>query len=416
MNRRHLLASFIGATALAFAQPALAQKTLTFLTWNAPSNAPMFKDWIETFEAQNPGVKVQWVDKPGTEWPAYYQTQLVAGSPPDLINVQANLWVEYATNDVILDLSDRLKKEPEVHARYNPDFLRHWQLDGRQYLLPYYVNKTVMFYNKPLLESAGVKAMPKTLDELLEVSRKVAGTGQQNAGLLSLNFDWMYWPLFAAAGVEFTTADGSRAAFNTPQALQVLNKLAKATADGAISKVSWTGRWRENNAAFASGTVAMYLAHGGAYWNFKNAAKWVSRDTIGVGEFPGRWGVVLPHGWAISKGSKNPDLAWAFLKHITSDEVAGRTAKRLIRGTGNKKADAALREHLKSEDPRGLDIIDVHSASFDRVTGGPKSPVDAQLQEVFWPEIQSALLGQKEPKQALDDAEARVNRLLRRAR
>ena len=58
-------------------------------------------------------------------------------------------------------------------------------------------------------------------------------------------------------GVELLGPEGKKAAFNTPAATKVLEALTKATADGAINKVSWTGRWVEPNDAFASGTVGM---------------------------------------------------------------------------------------------------------------------------------------------------------------
>ena len=37
--------------------------------------------------------------------PVFYQTQLVAGTPPDVINTQGALWVEYAANGALLDLT-----------------------------------------------------------------------------------------------------------------------------------------------------------------------------------------------------------------------------------------------------------------------------------------------------------------------
>jgi ABC-type glycerol-3-phosphate transport system substrate-binding protein len=42
------------------------------------------------------------------------------------------------------------------------------------------------------------------------------------------------------------------------------------------------------------------------------------------------------------------------------------------------------------------------------------TPKDAAIKEAFWPEIQAALLGQKDPQEALDAAESKVNRALRR--
>jgi putative chitobiose transport system substrate-binding protein len=51
---------------------------------------------------------------------------------------------------------------------------------------------------------------------------------------------------------------------------------------------------------------------------------------------------------------------------------------------------------------------------MDKAVGNWVTPKDAAIKEAFWPEIQAALLGQKDPKEALDTAEAKVNRVLRR--
>ncbi|MCP5367684.1 MAG: extracellular solute-binding protein, partial [Hyphomicrobiales bacterium] len=271
---------------------AAAEKTLTLLTWSAPQNEPMFRSWIAEFEAAHPDVKFEWLDKKGSQWAAFYQTQLAAGTPPDIIDVQGTLWAQYADSKAILDLTPYLAKEPDVLARYNPQMLDYWKLDGRIYGLPYYVNKTLLYYNKNLFKKAGLSGPPKTFDDLIDYAAKIAATSQEATGFLTLNFDWMFWTLFRANGIEMFNADMSKAAFNTPEMLAVLKRLAKATADGAINKIAWTGRWREPNGAFASGTVGMYQAHGGAYYNFRRMGDWINKDTVGAAEFPGGWGIL----------------------------------------------------------------------------------------------------------------------------
>src|SRR5690606_5302882 len=47
-------------------------------------------------------------------------------------------------------------------------------VDDTAYMLPYGFYLRAMFYNKKLLEEAGVAAPPKTMDELVEVSKKVS--------------------------------------------------------------------------------------------------------------------------------------------------------------------------------------------------------------------------------------------------
>ena len=51
---------------------------------------------------------------------------------------------------------------------------------------------------------------------------------------------------------------------------------------------------------------------------------------------------------------------------------------------------------------------------MDKATGNWVTPKDAAIKDAFWPEIQAALLGQKDPQEAIDAAESKVNRVLRR--
>ena len=99
---------------------------------------------------------------------------------------------------------------------------------------------------------------------------------------MTLNFDWLYWPLFAMNGVELLSPDLKKAAFNTPQAINIVETLAKATKDGAINKISWTGRWVEPNNAFAAGNIGMLQAHAPAFLWMKSKGKWMNSDTVGA--------------------------------------------------------------------------------------------------------------------------------------
>jgi ABC-type glycerol-3-phosphate transport system substrate-binding protein len=393
-----------------------ADRRLTLLTWNAPQNEPMFRAWIEGFRSKHPDVVIDWLDKTGADWATFFQTQLVAGTPPDIINVQGTLWAEYASNDLLVDLTPLMDKEPEVRARYHESVMKYWTLDKRVYGVPYYINKSLLYYNKLLFEKAGLERPPRDFKELLEYADKLAKLGDATTGLLTLSFDWLYWPLFAANGIDLLNKDMTSPAFNTPKMVEVVKQLEAATRSGAINKISWTGRWREPNSAFASGTVGMYIAHGGAYYNFRQMGKWMNPDTVGAIEFPGGWGVLNSHGLMITKASKHPDLAWEFVKQVTDAKWALETGKRITRTTGNKEADAKLLEHLSKTDSIGFDIMAAQSASLDKLSAMWNSPLDAKIKEAFWPELQNALLGQTPAEAAISEAERKVARVLRRGR
>lgn len=143
---------------------------------------------------------------------------------------------------------------------------------------------------------------------------------------------------------------------------------------------------------------------------------WINSDTVGATEFPGGVGVFNSHGFAISKASQQTELAWEFVKHITSEKWAMGTAQRITRTVGQPAIDEALLEELSTSDPTGYDVMNAQRSNLDQLTATWNSPLDAKLKEAFWPDIQSALLGQKDPQQALEDAERKVNRILKRGR
>ena len=369
-KRRTILeAAVLGAASLAMPFRARAQrsKKLSFLTWNIADQEQLFKAEFADFQKAHPGVEIEWLDKKGTELPAFYQTQLVAGTPPDIVDLQGALWVEYAAGGALLDLTPYLAREPEVARLYNRDYLAGWQYQGKNYMLPFYISKTLLYWNKIMFAAAGLSTPPQNFDEILSFAAKMAQG--EKTGFLTLNFDWLYWPLFKMNGIELLTPDLKRAAFNTPQALDVLARLGQATESGAINKISWTGRWVEPNGAFAGNTVGMFHAHSSAYFFVKGQGTWINPDTLGVAQLPGYWATPTNHGFGISASCKDPALAWEFIKHLTGDKWATEFAKSRKLNTGNIAADREGLQAIRADDPLGAQVLATQLEHTDRLTG-----------------------------------------------
>src|SRR5580698_8099209 len=348
MDRRTVLKTGVAAAGV-LAMPAYlkaqSNKKLSILTWNIADQEALFKEEFADFQKSNPGVEIEWLDKKGPDLPAFYQTQLVAGTAPDIIDLQGELWVEWAANGALLDLTPYFQKEPEFVKLYNPDYMSTFVYEKKNYLIPFYISKTLLYYNKLMFKEAGLSAPPKNFDEIITFSEAMAKG--EKTGFLTLNFDWLYWPLFKMNGIELLSPDLKQAAFNTPQAIEVLTKLAKATESGAINKISWTGRWVEPNGAFAGNTVGMLHAHSAAYFFVKGQGRWINEDTLGVAQTPGYWATPTNHGFGIAKGSKNPDLAWAFIKHMAGNRWATELAGIRSLLTANVAADRAELETIR---------------------------------------------------------------------
>ena len=391
---------------------AQAEKTLTVLTWNIPYFQDGFTKWVTDFNKIHPDIKIERLDKKGTEWSTFYQTQVVAGTAPDIIDVQGGLWLEYAAKGGLVDLTSYLKRDQDYTKRIYPEILKGWVYDGRNYGVPLYISKTLLFYNKLMFKEAGLIEPPKSFDELLEYARKMSKG--EKSGFMTLNFDWLYWPLLAMNGVELLTPDLKKAAFNTPKTVEVLEALAKATQEGAINKISWTGRWVEPNGAFAAGTIGMLHAHAPAFLWFKSKAPWVNQDTVGATHIPGGWSTPNSHSMLISKSCKYPDAAWDFVKIATSGEGAYALGVGTNNLTGDKIVNEQLFEYFTKNIPAVVPVLKTQLEYLDKLCGNWPAAKDAEIKEAFYPELQSALLGQKSAKAALADAEKKVNRVLRK--
>src|SRR5690242_3290098 len=101
MKRRTVLqAGLAGAATLTLPRASRAQapRKLSYLTWNISDQEQLFKEEFAGFRKASPGVEIEWLDKNGTELPAFFQPQLAARTPPDVVELQGTLWGEYAAN------------------------------------------------------------------------------------------------------------------------------------------------------------------------------------------------------------------------------------------------------------------------------------------------------------------------------
>ena len=410
------LASIFAAGAMALSASFMAtqswaqDKKITVVTWNIPYFVDGFNLWVEEFKKIHPDFEVERIDMKGTELPTWYQTQVVAGTPPDIVNIQGGLWLEYASQGGLKDMTPLLERDKEYKDKLIPEFLSNWVYDGKQYGMPLYVTKTLLFLNKNMMKEAGIEANPTSFDEMMAAAEKMTGPGK--SGFMTLNFDWLYWPLFKMNGIDFVSEDMTKAAFNTPEAVALVKKIAEATEKGVIDKISWTGRWVEPNGAFAAGTVGMLHAHAPAYLWFKSKGEWVNEDSVDSIALPGGWATPNSHSLVISEGSKHPEEAWDFVKIATSGVGAKAMGEGTNNLTGDKDVNAELMKYFEANVPAVVPALQTELENLDKLTGNWPFAKDAAIKEAFYPELQAAFLGQKSAEDALNAAEQKVNRIL----
>lgn len=128
-----------------------------------------FEQLVNAYEKENPGVEIHIrTVGGGSDDRALLKTQFVLGKGPDIFTnggyEEAKLWKEY-----LEDLSD----QPWIANAYE-HALEPMKMNGKIYGMPMNLEGYGFIYNKDLFAKAGIKETPKTLSELMNVSKKLS--------------------------------------------------------------------------------------------------------------------------------------------------------------------------------------------------------------------------------------------------
>jgi hypothetical protein len=104
--------------------------------------------FVEEFQKQNPGVKVNWADHQGT-FKDDLNNAFNAGTAPDVINLSVSEgWVsEYADKGVLLPLDDKVPAA--VKDIYLPGLWKEQLINGVNFQFPWYQGLNVERYHIP---------------------------------------------------------------------------------------------------------------------------------------------------------------------------------------------------------------------------------------------------------------------------
>lgn len=154
--------------------------TVTVDFWTAPqqvqynfweSKAQAFNETKTQVNGKTIEVKVQQMpESPSSE--AGIQNAIATGTAPAVSeNVNRGFAATLAASDVVYDLSSEDWFNEVIEARQMGDTMDSWAIDGKQYVLPVYVNPMVWQWNMKALKVLGYDKAPETLDEFTEVMK-----------------------------------------------------------------------------------------------------------------------------------------------------------------------------------------------------------------------------------------------------
>jgi multiple sugar transport system substrate-binding protein len=282
---------------------------------------PFFQGLAEKFNAANPDIEVKVEHLPWPEMQQQLVSDISAGTAPDISHMATRWMAGFAKDGALAPIESLMS--PGFADTFVPTYLDLQKQDGHTWGLPIAASARGMFYNRKLLEKAGITNPPKTWDEAFEAAKKIDALGDDIYGMgmqgkdLDTEGYWFY-TLWTHGGA-IIGPDG-KSGFASPEAVAATRNYlrfieAKATQPGV------TGSSREDlQNLFAAGKLGIVLS--GPWLNAQMAEQGKDID-YGISQIPistasATYGVTDTI--SILETSKVKPQAMKFLEYIFSKE------------------------------------------------------------------------------------------------
>ncbi len=377
-----------------------------------PQFTGYFQSLIATFESQNPGIKINWVDIPWTAMENKILTAVSAKTPPDVVNLNPDFASQLAGRNAWLDLDTRIS--PEIRSSYLPNIWKASILNGKSFGIPWYLTTRLTIYNTDLLKQAGISKTPSTYAELALVAQQIKEkTGKyaffvtfvpQDSGEVMESFVQMGVTLVDTAG---------KAAFNSPQGKAVFQYWVDLYKKGLLPKEVLTQGHRHAIDLYQAGETA-FLASGPEFLKtIANNAPKIAQASAIAPQLTGDTGKknVAVMNIVIPRESKQPEAAVKFALFVTNDDnqLAFAKAANVLPSTTKALSNSYFKDVPTNATTveKGRIISAKQLQQAEILT--PQLKDIKKLQKALYENLQAAMLGEKTVDKAVEDAAQQWN-------
>ncbi len=373
----------------------------------------LMDELIKEFQSANSNITVVQKHFPYDSYQQKVAAAVSAGSGPDIINLYYGWVPKYVKSGTLQQLPEASFSAEKIESSFAP-MVKVNKIDGKYYTVPTAVRTLGLFWNKDIFKANGLdpEKPPKTLEELVEMAKKCTKIENGKLEIEGLTFQpsgqlhsWFRPVLLKQFGQEPISADQKTVQWNASEngykAFEFLVNLAK------VDKVGEKDFFTDDSTAFISGKAALHIDGSYRLGSLKSQAKDLN---YGVTVLPSYNGVDTSFGsfWTngITTNATGDKLGASvkFLEYLTSTDVMKTWTQKI--GEIGARTEIANDPELLKDDKlapfiQQLPIAD--SYFYVDEDADRKALMDA---------IDKVLLNNVDPKQALDEATAQVQKLL----
>ena len=368
---------------------------------------------LKPFTAKT-GIKVEHTIVPWNVEGATYATNYAGPTPFDVSYQTSTDLTGLGTKGVleVLNTSQWLNAPAfaSTRAKFIPNAIRKSVYQGKLYGLPCIIGGTVYYYNKDLLAKAGVSKLPATTTELAAAAVKVKASDSSLWGyttpMTDKDFNWYFqYHRLHNLGGEIISADGTKATFNTPAALQSTQSAVDLILKYKVQPPVGQYDREAGVALFKAGRIGFLHDEPlrlPVFRSEKLPFKWDFVNPMGSG---GRRTIFSTTGhWVMAAKGPNKEAAWELVKFLSSPAFAN--------AFGAHYGWAPVRSDVDTSkgDPQVKRINGYVLKGWDGLPTGPKM---AQLTDIYGQAIEAAATGSKTVAAALAKAQSDGTQILK---
>ncbi len=397
---------------LALGGAALAQ-TINYFSFTAGSDKiDTLEALIKIFEAENPGIKVNYTTADFGSYFTKLQTDFAAGTAADVFELNYENFVTFASRNTLLDLSGYLDASTNVtDTTFYPAALNAFSYEGQQLGLPITFSTVLLYYNKDLFDAAGVSYPTDdwTWDDVIAAAKAITNPAKRVWGISQPVQFWEFYKVAAQAGGGLTV---------TPT-VQIDTPANRAAAHYLVDKVTVEHVMPTDAEMSGVGDTDMFLNQ---QLGMIVTGVWMFDQFSTDATF--NWDVAVEPGGTnkathffsnaavVSRTTKEPEAAYKFVEFMASNPAvveARIDTSWELSALSLDQADA-LAAYLAMPIPANREAV---FKSLEFAVNPPVIENQPLLSDVINQELEAARLGTKTVEQALADAQKRVEELVK---
>ena len=392
----------LGTAGISAVASAAARTTTTLTLWqdgSVASSASYLPDLIASFEHSHPGVKIQVVAQPSSNYFALLQTSFISKTAPDIADLFAGTYLSglepYMTN-----LKSYIPASLVKSAKGTKYYAQNENISQALYGVPSADQFYNGFYNKALFRKAGIKSVPTTWSQLFAACSALKSHGIQPMSY-SLNEngaheDWSY--LASAIPVhQWNSLLNDKLSYANTTLIYQVQQWAMLYKNGCTNHdpvTSTTGQ-----ATFATGKSAIYIQGSWLIPPFQSLGANLGILIPPYSKNPQNTIIEMPGGgYGVPSSSQHVALAAEFLTYLLSpkgQQIIATSGQPPVISTGVKLTNPVMKALVALADSGKY----VQYPMFDNYT-------QPSVATAINSEMNLAFVGQTSAKAALSNLEA----------